>query len=161
MPEAREMLREVAPSVSSATDLGLLKAHRMLEGEDPETVLPRRTSPKTNSFAHDIHDPDSQHVTIDGRQADMIANNMRSWTDSGRGISSAALPSGKATRYEDHEEVVRAAARNLSRSKFGAVSPTATQAITWEQGKVIERSAPTKSGKPRKVGVKREGQPYV
>lgn len=162
-PEVGHMLREVAPSLSPATDENLLKAHRLLQGHDVDEVLSRRGAPKTHSFAHNIHSPESwEHVTIDGRQADIIANQMRPWQWSGRGISSAALPSGKPTRYEDHEQVMRTATRVLQRrdARFKDASPSAVQAVTWEMGKIIERQGTTKTGEPRKKGVARQGQPY-
>jgi hypothetical protein len=155
-PEATDALKGL--SISTAADAALLKAHRIyVGGEHPDDVLNRRTSPKTNAFAHAIHEPEGKSgmVTIDGRAHDIANNEMWPWTYSGRGIDSAALPSGKPTRYEHFENAYRTAA--------GAVDehPNAMQAITWMGGKEIETSAPTKSGKPRVKGVARKRTPYV
>lgn len=154
-PEASDALRGM--SLSQVADSALVKAHRIIRGEDPEDVMPRMGSPKTNSFMSNIHDPHgSPHVTIDGRAHDIGQNEMWPWTYSGRGISSAGTKTGKKTRYEHFEDAYRTAA-----SAVGEEHPSAMQAITWEQGKRIEKSAPTKSGAPRKIGVRRERQPYV
>jgi hypothetical protein len=143
-------------SLSVASDGALLKAHRILQGEHPDDVMPRRTNPKTNAFAHAIHDPEgSPHVTIDGRAHDIANNEMWPWTYTGRGISSAGLKSGKPTRYEAFEDTYRTAA------KAADVHPNVMQARTWVTGKRIEKQAPSKSGAPRKVGVRRVRQPYV
>jgi hypothetical protein len=149
-------------SVSRATDSGLLKAHRIMHGEeDPYEVLNRRTAPKTNSFAHNIAEPDkSGPVTIDGRGHDIAANRMQGW-EQDRGISSAALKTGKKTRYEHFEDAYRGASRSIGIEHGVQLLPHEVQAVTWEGGKKIERSTPTKTGQPRKVGVRREGQPYV
>lgn len=164
--EAASMLSEVAPSVSTAPDSNLMKAHAIIHGADFNDVLNRRTAPKTNSFAHDLADPShTSHgfVTIDGRQADIIANRMRPWTWSNRGISSAALPTGGQTRYEDHEAVMHAATSRLARrhEAFRNATPADVQAVTWLMGQHVERMPPTVSGEPRQKGVSRRGQPYI
>jgi hypothetical protein len=154
IPEVEHMLK--GRSIAHASDTGLVRAHRLMQGEDPEDVLPRQTSPKTHSFYTNIHRPgDPGHVTIDYRAHDVAANRMYPAAFTGRGISSAALPSGKPTRYEHFEEAYRQAAHGL-----GLHLPHALQAITWEGGKHIETSAPTKTGAPRTKGVTRKGQPY-
>jgi hypothetical protein len=162
-PEVRDMLNELAPSIARAPDGNLVKAHRILMGEDPDNVLLRRTAPKTNSFFHNIADPTSDHaVTIDGRQADIIANQMRPWTWSGRGISSAGLTRGRS-RYEDHEDVMRSAVKSAARMdpRLQGVNAVDLQAITWLSGKQFELSTPTVSGKARVKGPTRQGQRYV
>lgn len=142
-------------SISRAPDSNLIKAHRIMDGEDVDSVLSRRTAPKTNSFAHNIAEPDKAgHVTIDGRAHDIAANRMQSWT-SDRGISSAATKSGKPTRYEHFEESYRHAANAVGEL------PHTMQAVTWVGGKAMEMATPTKSGKPRQKGPTRVGQPYV
>lgn len=147
--------------VSSAYTSGLIKAKRIMDGEDPDEVLSRRTAPKTNSFFHNIAEPDvNGPVTIDGRAHDIAANRLQTW-ESNRGIGSAALKTGKKTRYEHFEDSYRSAAHALSEQHGEHLLPHEVQAVTWERGKQIERSVPTKSGAPRKFGVKREGQPYL
>lgn len=164
IPEVASMLGEIAPSMSGATDRNLVDAHRLLQGEDLYSVLNPRTGPKRNRFARNIIDPsDPIPVTIDGRQADLIANQYRPWTWSGRGISSADLPSGKPTRYENHEEVMRRAASVVGSQEgpMRGINAANLQAVTWVGGKMHERAWPTQSGKPRSKGVPRRGQRYT
>jgi hypothetical protein len=164
IPEVGAMIREIAPSLSTAPDANLIKANRILSGENFDEVLSRRTAPKTNSFAHNIDDPSNRNiVTIDGRQADIIANSMRPWTWSGRNISSADLTKGRTSRYENHEEVMRRASSAASRidPRLHDVVPAHLQAITWLAGKAHELSFPTASGKPRSQGPSRQGQKYA
>ena len=154
-PEAEELLK--GTPLVHAQDKGLVRAHRMMEGEDPREVLPRQTSPKTHSFFHNIAYPgEHTHVTIDYRAHDIAANKMYPAAFTGRGLDTAALKSGKPTRYEHAENVYRAAAKGRD-----IELPHTLQAITWEGGKHIETSAPTKTGKPRVKGVARKGQKYV
>jgi hypothetical protein len=168
-PEATDILR--GTSLSVASDSALLRAHRLMEGEDPEEVMSKRTGPKTHSFMHAIHDPSSHEhgITIDARAHDIAQNEMWPWTYTGRGISSADLPSsrrvlksgepaksfGKKTRYEHFEDAYRTSA------DIAGEHPHDMQAITWMTGKKIEKSFPTKSGAPRKFGVARHRQPYT
>lgn len=149
-------------SVSQSPTSGLLKAHRIMHGEeDPDTVLDRRTAPKTNSFMHNIAEPDKPGpVTIDGRAYDIANNRMQGW-EQARGIGSAATKSGKKTRYEHFEDAYRGAAKAIEIQHGDKLLPHQVQAATWEGGKHLERSAPTKSGLPRKQGPTRVGQPYV
>lgn len=144
-------------SISSATDSNLVKAHRIMQGEDPDVVLPRRTAPKTNAFAHNIHDPQTGGglVTIDGRAHDIAINSMHRWRET-RGIGSAGNKNGTPTRYEHFEHAYRSAA-----GLVGDIQPHQLQAITWEGGKQIEQAGLTKAGKPRQQGVFRVGQPYL
>jgi hypothetical protein len=161
------MITERAPSISQATDLQLMKAHHIMRGVDPNIVLDPRTSPKTNAFAHNIHDPsDWSHVTIDGRQADIIEDNMRGWTTSRPGLGVRTDMSGG---YSDREHIMRSATRaltegsHMSDSRLRDASPADVQAVTWVEGKRIERSIPMASGKPassRKQGPTRAGQSY-
>lgn len=155
--EARDALQGL--SISTATDHGLLKAKRILEGADPDVVMPRRTSPKTNSFMDNIHDPGAdRHVTIDGRAHDIAADRLQGWTQD-RGIGSAALLRGRS-RYEHFEDAYRGAAAHLS-GEFGhKILPHEAQAIAWTHAKNLERMGQTKAGKDRTFGVRREGQSY-
>ena len=148
-PQAREVLQGYGISV--AGDRALMKAHLIWHGGvDPEEVLNRRTAPKTNSFMHNIHDlGKTDVVTVDGRASDEHEDTMRPW-DSSRGINSAATKTGKVTRYEVQENSFREAARARG------IAPHQMQAVTWEQGKNVERN--WKPG--RKQGDARKGQSY-
>ena len=157
-------------SISAAADNALLKAHRIYSGEDPDTVMPPQTSPKTNAFTHAIHDPSGRGLTtIDGRAHDIANNEMWPWMYSGRGISSSKLPSatklkkdgtpgslfGKRSRYESFSDAYHEA------SGAADIDPHAMQASTWLTGKRIETSGTTKAGNPRTKGVARRRQPYL
>jgi hypothetical protein len=146
-------------SISRAGQGNLLKAHRIMQGEHVDTVLPRNSAPKTNSFAHNIALEDT-HVTIDGRAHDMAANRMQPW-EMDRGIGSAALKTGKPTRYEHFEDAYRGATQSINEEHGLNLKPFQVQSVNWESGKAFEKSTPTKTGKPRKVGIHRQGQPYV
>jgi hypothetical protein len=147
--------------VSSATDSALMRAHSIMQGRDFEDVLPRRTAPKTNSFAHNILDPHhAGPVTIDGRAHDIAADQLRGWRQ-GRGIESADNKTGKPTRYEHFETAYRMAAMGLAHPYENRdLHPHELQSITWVHGKALENKGLTKSGQPRKVGVRRTGQSY-
>ncbi len=131
-PETADALRGL--SVSSASDSALMKAHRIwVGGEDMDSVLNRRTAPKTNSFAHNIAEPHKAgHVTVDGRHSDVIVDAMRPWTES-RGVSSAVNKTGSRTRYENYEQHTRDAAAHVG------LLPHEMQAIVWEGAKPVER----------------------
>jgi hypothetical protein len=147
-------------SMSRASTDNLLKAHRIIRGEDPDDVLDRRTAPKTNSFFHNIAEPDKAGpVTIDGRAHDIAANRLQGW-EQHRGISSAATSTGKTTRYEHLEKSYRVAAHALNTQHGDDLLPHQVQAVTWEHAKSMEKQGLTKSGQPRKIGVRRVGQPY-
>ena len=138
-------------SLAKAPDSNLVKAHRIwVKGEDTNLVIPRRTAPKTNSFADNIARPkDSKVVTVDGRDSDMTVDAARPWKDS-RGISSAALKNGNQTRYESYEESTQRVAAQEN------IRPNQLQAIKWEMGKIIERNHD-----PERVqGSARRGQSY-
>jgi hypothetical protein len=133
-----------------------VKAHRIWNlNENPEDVLPRRTAPKTNSFWHNMTSPQVRgHVTNDGRAADQVVDAMRDWEQS-RGISSAALKTGKQTRYENYEEAHVRAADSLKAMGL-TVLPHQVQAVNWELGKHIERQFDP----ARSQGDVRTGQSY-
>lgn len=146
-------------SIKQADQKGLTKAHRLMEGEDIDDVLVRKGAPKTNSFAHNIADPDvAGPVTVDGRAHDIAINKMTPWM-TGRGIGSAGSSRGP-TRYEHLEHSYRQAADALTRLHGGEILPHQVQAVTWEAAKRLERAGTTKAGKPRKQGPARTGQPY-
>lgn len=150
--------------INSASDQNLAKAYRIQRGEHPDTVLPRQTAPKTNSFAHniDLNDPSgfqpdprrttTDPVTIDGRAHDVAANRMQGW-EQGRGIGSADRR--RPTRYEHFEDSYRSAARAHDMTGYEA------QSVAWVQAKKEERMGTTKSGAPRKQGPARHGQSYT
>jgi hypothetical protein len=155
--EAKDALQGM--SISASTDGGLLKAKRILDGEDPEDVLNRRTAPKTNSFMHNIAYPDvSGHVTIDGRAHDIAANRLQGWTEN-RGIGSAALTRG-TSRYEHFEDAYRGATAHINSDLGMNLHPHDVQAIAWTHAKTLERSVPTATGEQRLNGVQRTGQSY-
>lgn len=136
-------------SISAAPIGNLQKAGRLIRGEDPETVLPRGTAPKTNSFMHNIADPaNPHHVTIDGRAFDTLTNRMRPW-ETGRGIGTANLARG-TSRYEDAANVVKGVAA------IHGIHPSEAQAISWEH---VKYNLEQDSG-ARKQGPARRGQPY-
>lgn len=149
--DVRGMLREVAPSLSRASDRDLLKANRIWnEGVDPEAVLFRGQAPKTNTFFRNINAPHEDNgATVDGRHADLIVDSMRPWTQA-RNIQSADLVRGGRSRYERYSDATATAAR-----RFG-VLPHELQAVDWEMGKAIERNFDP----ARKRGDQREGQSY-
>lgn len=157
------MLREKAPSLNSSYDANLVKAHRIMRGEDFRTVLDRRTAPKTHSFAHNILEPETEgYITVDGRHADIIANARRDWKQS-RGISSANLQRG-TSRYENYEDVTRLAHSRLLKEdpRFAGTRGHDVQAILWLAGRAIERRGdPARINNPNSRGDKRVGQPYV
>lgn len=138
--------------INSASDANLAKAHRIMQGEHPDDVLPRASAPKTNSFAHNIN-LEPEHVTIDGRAHDVAANRMQGW-EQARGIQSAGLKTGKPTRYEHFEQAYHSAAAAHDLTGFEM------QAVTWTRAKNEERMGTTKSGQPRKQGPSRQGQSY-
>ena len=158
----KDELQEVAPALSHAYDQSLVRAHRILQGQQVSDVLPMRTSPKTATFAQNIADPRSVGVTIDGRASDVVANIRRPW-ELNRGLTSAQLPSGKETRYESHDRAHVEAGKRLTAQdpRYAGATPKDIQAVLWLGAKGIERSQPTKSGAPRVQGEKRQGQPYV
>lgn len=159
-PEVTAMLKEKAPSLSASYDSGLLKAHRLLSGEQLHDVLPLSTAPKTHHFALNILNPhEDTGVTVDFRHHDIVANQMLPPKMTGRGISSAGLKTpGRTTRYEDIENITRMATKRISKmdERFQGIQPHDMQAILWMGGKHIETL-----GGARKVGVARKGQPYT
>lgn len=156
LPEVTSMLREKAPSLVGSYDANLVKARRILHGEQWREVL---ESPKAHHFAGNIENPGiDTGVTVDFRHADIIANQMYPAKDKGRGIEAWRNPGGTLTRYEHMENITRAAAERASRRHplFKGIMPHDMQAILWVGGKWIE-----KRGNTRSRGVPRRGQPYT
>jgi hypothetical protein len=149
----KDELKEVAPSLAGAYDQSLVKAHRILQGQQVGDVLSMRTAPKTGTFARNIADP---------RSGDVVANIRRPW-ELNRGLESAQLPSGRETRYESHERAHVEAGKQLTANdpRYAGATPKDIQAIMWLGAKGIERSQPTQRGTPRVQGERRAGQPYV
>ena len=124
---------------------------------DPTEVLNPRTGPKTWSFFWNIYAPTlRERVTIDGRFADVIANEMRPWKRK-RGIDVG----GPGSRYESYEMVTEDAAKHLRRNGMPWMTAVQVQAITWVEAKRIEFAAPHCKGLPRKQGPTRKGQRYT
>lgn len=162
--DVMSMLGERAPALARASDRDLLRARRIVRGEDFETVMPRTTAPKTNSFAKNILNPEGPEVTVDSRHHDIIANTMLGW-EAPRNIGSASLSRGSRasyrpdlSRYERMELATQMAQKRMS-SRFP--SPNSAQAAIWLGAKEIEKSLPTATGSQRRVGMPRRGQPYT
>lgn len=150
--EIKGMVSSMA--IGRAPIANLRKTGRILQGEDPEAVLPRESSPKVNSFMHNIYDPSSRsHVTIDGRMFDVLTNRGRQW-ESKRGISKGAGVRGTPSRYEHAEGIVTEAADAVG------LDPSAAQSVAWLHGQSAERMGQTRRGTDRIKGVNRVGQPY-
>jgi hypothetical protein len=161
LPEVTSMLTEAYPSLSKAYDANISTALHIRGGEDPIELLSRRTSPKQHNFMLNLAG-DTDAITIDGRHADIIANEMRAWhgAKSARGIGTAGNLRGTPTRHEDYEEVVRSSSKLPSvRKKFPSMTPRDAQALQWVVAKDLERTKP--DGSMRAVGPKRAGQPYI
>ena len=124
----------------------------------PTEVLSPRTGPKTWAFFWNIYAPGLRdHVTVDGRHADVIANRMRPW-QANRGIEVG----GPGTRYESYEFVTEDVARHLRKlSRFSAITAVQVQAVLWCEGRRIERQGLTTRGTPRQQGCFRRGQHYT
>lgn len=154
--EVTHMLREKAPALVSSYDLSLMRARRILHGEQWRDVL---QSPKTFRFAGNIENPyEDTGVTVDFRHHDILVNQMLPAKDADRGISSWRNVTGKPTRYEHMEDITRNAASRASRMdpRIRGILPHEMQAVLWTGGKWIETQGGT-----RGVGVPRRGQPYT
>ena len=157
LPEVTDMLRELAPSLVGAYDSGLVKAHRLLQGEQIKDVLPLQGAAKTHHFALNIlHPYEDTGVTVDYRHHDLVANSMQA-PKASRGIGSGVSSRGN-TRYQDIEHITRLAGNRAERqdSRFSDILPHGMQAVLWMGGKHIEQQ-----GGLRKVGPARVGQPYT
>ena len=171
---AAGVLASISPNLEANDNFAM--AHAVLEGTDtlhvtgkqrakalacleadPTEVLNPRTGPKTWSFFWNIYAPSlRERVTIDGRFADIIANEMRPWKQK-RGIDVG----GPGTRYESYEHVTEDAARWLRGRGMPWITAVQVQAITWVEAKRIEFAAPHCKGLPRKQGPHRKGQRYI
>lgn len=156
LPEVTEMLREKAPNLVASYDTGLVKAHRIMQGEQWRNVLKPSKGPKgfygkTGHFAFNIEEPEEDTgVTIDYRHHDIIANRMMPPKDK-RGLEAAG-------RYTTIESITRNAAASAARRdpRFAGILPHDMQAVLWVGGKYIETQ-----GGARGVGVPRVGQRYT
>lgn len=142
---------QVAGMSISAAPLGnIQKAGRIVRGEDPETVLPVGSAPKTHSFMQNIHDPQNPNfVTVDGRAFDTITNRVRPW-ESNRGIGGSTGAPNPPKRYSGSADVIRSVSQRLG------FDPSEGQAISWEHVKGNLEML----GGTRKQGPARVGQPY-
>ena len=140
-------------SISKSPRKNLQKAGRLIAGEDPHTIIPGQTAPKTHAFMHNIADPsDPHHVTVDARVWDTMTNRQRPW-EFNRLLTTR--PRGEPeTRYGQAQSVVQTVARHMD------MDPSAAQATSWESVRRMEQSGTTLKGKPRKQGAHRTGQPY-
>ena len=171
---AAGILAAISPNLEADDNFAM--AHHVIEGtdmlhvtgkqrdkacgclmDDPTEVLNPKTGPKTWAFFWNIYAPTLRdHVTIDGRHADVIANCMRPWKVK-RGIDTG----GPGTRYESYEHVTEDAAQWLRRNGYPWMTAVQVQAIVWCEAKRIELAAPHCRGLPRKQGPHRKGQAYV
>lgn len=155
IPEVASMLREKAPAMVATYDPNLVKARRILHGEQWRDVL---QSPKAFHFAGNIENPGADTgVTVDFRHGDIFTNQM--WpAKQKRGLEEWRQPGGTPSRYEHMENITRSAAERAARMdpRFAGILPHDMQAILWVGGKWIE-----KLGGVRSVGVPRRGQPYT
>lgn len=100
--------------------LGLGKAQRILDGEDPVTVL---NGDKIVNFYRSIITAGAEGVTVD-RHAFSLAVGVR--------FEDGSMPSISSKRYRDTAEVYIRAARILSKEYARAISPAQVQAVTWK-----------------------------
>jgi hypothetical protein len=136
-------------SIASQSVENMQKVGRIVRGEDPDEVLSYASAPKTNSFMHNIHDPESsQWATIDGRAFDVMSNKAIPW-QAGRNIGGSKTNKTPPKKYTQSVSVMQDVGAGL-----GMAAPTA-QAISWTAGQEIEQDF----GK-RKQGPSRVGQPY-
>lgn len=132
------------------------KALRCVRG-DPTEILDPITGPKTWNFFWNIYAPGLRdHVTVDYRYADVIANEMRP-CEQKRGIDRG----GYGSRYDRHLLVTEDVASRLRRSGHPMITAAQVQAIAWCEAKRIELAYPHSKGLVRKQGPHRKGQPYV
>jgi hypothetical protein len=132
------------------------KALRCVRG-DPTEILDPITGPKTWNFFWNIYAPGLRdHVTVDGRYADVVANVMRPWKAK-RGIDRG----GYGSRYDRLVCVTEDVASQLRRCGHVSMTAPRVQAIAWCEAKRIELAYPHCKGKVRKQGPSRKGQPYV
>lgn len=134
-------------SLSVAPLANLQKAGRIVAGENPEDVINQYSAPKTFSFMHNIADPKSPHVTLDGRAMDTISNRLMPW-NAGRGISGGVKAKSMPGRYVQGGDIFREISSELD------MDPAAVQATSWMNTKSLEKTG------GRSQGPLRIGQPY-
>lgn len=105
-----------AGDITGHTKANLEKVRRILDGEDPENVLP--VGMKTHQFYRCILDPDDPEAVVIDRHAHDVAVGRRYSEKENRGLSSAK-------RYGVLADAYREAA------KVAGMSPSALQAIVW------------------------------
>lgn len=98
------------------TKANLDKVRRVLNGEDPESVLPMTL--KTGHFYRCIVNPDDPDAVVIDRHAHDVAVGRRYSEREDRGLSSQS-------RYDSLAKAYRIASRRLN------VSPATVQAVTW------------------------------
>lgn len=137
-------------SIASASRDAMQRAGRIVQGEAVDDVLSPGGAPKTYNFAHNIHDPSADFITIDGRAFDTGINRALPWQQ-GRGISSSRVgnATGKDTRYDQLGDVLSAVSR-----QHGFL-PSEGQAVSWVNTKDIENLGGTRAQGPARLG-----QPY-
>lgn len=163
--EAEALLKEHYPHLGTSTDRNILRAMSIHKGADPEAVMPLSTAPKYNAFYRNIANPESDDVTVDFRAFDIISNQMQPQRDFPRGIDRGELLKKGRNPYQSdmprYQRIADVYRRLASNSDFGFERPNQAQAAIWMGGKDIETSLPTKKGEKRKVGMPRQGQPYM
>jgi hypothetical protein len=98
----------------------VVKAKRILEGEDPDTLFNEKTGAKTLNFYHNIANPDDPHpVTIDRHAHDIAVGEKGSMTKTLSGHLAGP-------RYRHFSEAYRNAAHEL-----GIPIANQVQAVTW------------------------------
>ena len=126
----------------------IVRALRIRDGERfRSAVLNPRTGPKTWAFFWNIHAPTlRERVTVDGRHADVIVNEMRGWQLK-RGIDVG----GPGSRYESYEHVTEDAASWLRRNGLPWMTAVQVQAIAWCHAKAIEQAGLTTRATPART----------
>lgn len=98
----------------------VVKAKRILEGEDPDTLFNEKTGAKTLNFYHNIANPEDPHpVTIDRHAHDIAVGEKGSMTKTLSGHLAGP-------RYRHFSEAYRNAAHEL-----GIPIANQVQAVTW------------------------------
>ena len=158
------MLAEKAPILSLSSNEQLIKAHSILRGADPESVLDPYSSPKTARFYHGLLQPRHRDpgIAVDYRMADVVANQMRgTGTERGLGTGHYKRPGRGLTSYQHHEQLINEAGAQMQalggRQFQGMGTPLRRQAAIWSMAKDYEMTHPeAKAG----MGPVRRGQKY-
>lgn len=142
--EARDLLSHPDfANIRRASDTDILKASRIMGGDDYRDVLPKGSAPKTHAFATNIAHPDEWgRVTVDGRHADIITDYPRPWQFD-RNLGRGTVSGEPSTRYRNYEGYTEAATRHINRVYGTDLMPHEVQAILWEHAKRnLEKSTP-------------------